>query len=116
MTETLSPKDEYDFNVVYGCLFSLSVTTEYLDAVRVVMDDRKAKYVSNKSKEAQKACEFVKTTIEREITKRMNDEQKTIALGAVEQQKQIIYDFFLMDTNDQHRIKQLINKLKREKQ
>lgn len=115
MTESLSPKDEYDFNVIYGCLFSLDVTVEYLAAVQVVMSDRKANYVSNKSREAAKACGFVKNVIQREITKRMTPEQKAIAMAAVEHQKKLIFDFFLMDANDQHRIENLIKKIKKEK-
>lgn len=108
-------RDEMDFNTLYGCMFSLSTSIEYLICVRGIMLERKINYPANKALQAENACQVIYNSLEREITKYMTPEQREIALSAVEYHKQIVYDFFLMDNNDQHRVKQLMDKIKKQR-
>lgn len=114
ITEELSTKDQLDFATVYGCIFSLSTTIEYLACTQGLMAERGANYARNKAKAAEEACQVVYNTLEREITKRMNDEQKKVALTAIDEHKKMVYDIFLLTPDHQRRIKSLINKLQKE--
>lgn len=116
MTEPIViTKEELDFSTVYGTLFSLGTTVEYLACLRGLMLERNAKYVANKAKQAEDACQFVYDTLEREMMKRLTLEEKAIAMAAIDHHKLLIYDFFLMDNNDQHRVKQLMDKIKKQR-
>lgn len=79
------------------------------------MESRGANYIANKTTQAETACQVVYKSLEREITKRMNDEQKVIALAAIEEHKTIVYDFFTMDSGDQKRVRGLLTKIKKER-
>jgi len=107
---------EIDFGTVYGTLFSLATTTEYLECVDVLFAKRKVNYLQNKAVEANKQCKVVYNLIEKEMNRHMSAEQRSLTNGAVEQHKELIYDFFKMDAKDQVRIKGLMNKILKEKQ
>lgn len=101
-----------DFAVIYGTLFSLSTTLEYLDTIQVLFAEKGAKYALNKAREAEKSCEVILTTLHREMTKRMTPEEKAVSDHAIEHHKDLIYSFFLLDADKQRRVSGLINKLK----
>jgi len=113
--DQLTETQLYDFNVAYGCLFSLSTVVDYLDAIQPVMASRKANYAVNKAKTAEAACKGLETILMRELVKKMNPDEKAVALAAIEEQKQILYAFFVLDVDDQRRVKTLISKLNRER-
>lgn len=114
LTEEVSTKDQQDFDVIYGTIFSLATVHEFLEGVQGIMGERKANYARNKAREAQTACKFVHDLLLREITKRMTPEQRAIAECAVEEHRNIIYDFFMLTNDHQRRVKGLIKKLKDE--
>jgi len=116
MSQQLTEKQQLDFSTIYGSIFALGVTVEYMSAVQGLLAERNAKYALNKAREAEKACEVVLTTLHREMTKRMTAEEKAISDHAIEHHKDLVYSFFLLDTTDQKRIKNLMDKIKREKQ
>ncbi len=92
----LSERDECDYSIVSGTIFSLSVAIEYCEAVQIVFQDRKANYMANKAKDLENQMHKVNTVLLREFTKKLSPDEKAQALGAIEQQKQLIYSFFMM--------------------
>lgn len=114
-TETLPSKEELDFSYVYGTLFSLSATIEYIQAIQGLMAERKANYARNKARKAEIACQAVYNTLEREITKNMSPEQKQVSLDAIEHHKNTVYNFFLLSSDEQRRVCNLMDKLKKER-
>lgn len=115
-TTQLSERDEHDFHVISGTIFSLATTLEYLDATDIVMRDRKANYIANKSKQAENACQMLYERLLREFTKTMSHEEKKVTMDGIEAQKNLVYSFFSLDGTDQTRVMGLIHKLKKEKQ
>lgn len=114
LQEELTTKDQIDFSYVYGTIFSLSTTIEFLVAIQGLMGERKANYAQNKAREAEKACQLVYDILNREITKRMTAEQKVISQTAIDEHKGVIYDFFMLNYDRQRRVKSLIAKLTKE--
>ena len=114
MQSELTEKQQLDFSTIYGSIFALGVTVEYLSAVQGLLAERGAKYALNKAREAEKSCEVVLTTLNREMTKRMTPEEKAISEHAIEFHKDLVYSFFLLDTDKQRRVSSLIKKLKAE--
>jgi len=112
MQSELTEKQQMEFSVIYGSIFALGVTCEYLQALEGTLAERNAKYALNKAREAEKSCEGVLTTLNREMTKRMTPEEKAISEHAVEFHKDLVYSFFLLDTDKQRRVSSLIKKLK----
>ena len=116
MSQELTEKQQLDFSTVYGAIFALGVTSEYLQSLQGLLAERNAKYALNKAREAEKSCEVILTTLHREMTKRMTAEEKAISAHAIEHHKNLIYAFFLLDPDQQRRVSGLITKLKSEKQ
>lgn len=112
-TSTLS-KDEIDFSTVYGTLFSLSTTLEYLTATMALMKERNAKNLANRALEAEKACQIVHNALEYEITKKMSSYERDITLSAVEHHKDTVYGYFVLNTDNQRKVKELMNTLREE--
>jgi hypothetical protein len=86
-----------------------------MDAIQPVMASRKANYAVNKAKTAEAACKGLETILMRELVKKMTPDEKAVALAAIEEQKQILYSFFLLEPDGQRRVKNLISKLNKER-
>ena len=114
MTDQLTEEQFLEFSILYGTLFSLSVTLEYCDGIVPVMASRKANYAVNKAKTAEAACKALETILMRELVKKMTPDEKAVALAAIEEQKQILYSFFMLEPDRQRRVKNLISKLNKE--
>lgn len=114
MTEELTTKDQIDFAYIYGTIFSLTTTIEFLTAIQGLMAERRANYAQNKAREAEYACQKVHDMLLREITKLMTPEEKELSSKAIDNHKETIYDFFMLTADHQRRIKTLIAKLKKE--
>lgn len=110
------PSEDVSFAHIYSTLFALSVSVECLQALQGILSEQKHKYARNKCRDAEKASETAYKVVERAITRGLLPEQSKIMLEAVETQKSTMYDFFLLDTDAQHRVRGLINKLKREQE
>lgn len=107
-------KSELEFNYVYGTIFSMDTSGEYAESVETILKEKGFKYERNLANQAAKCCKKLGDALRRLITKGMNAEQKAIALAAVEHQKEIIYEFFLLDGKSQERVLGLILKLKKD--
>lgn len=113
---TLTEGQQYELAIVYGTIFMLNASVDCIQALQGVLLGRGAKYAINKAKDAEKACNAVLRVLEREKTKYMTDEEKKISAEAVESQKELVYNFFMLDAEQQRRVSGLISKLKSEKQ
>lgn len=110
-TTPLTEEQEYTFNVLYGFLFSLSLSNEYIQAMSAIVEDRGSNYVKNKVKESEKANDALLAVIKREFTKTLSDAERGVTLQAIEDQKAFVYKIFMLDADDQKRVKGLINKI-----
>lgn len=110
------PSEDVSFAHIYSALFALSVSVEVLQALQGILSERKHNYAINKAKEAEKACNTAYKVVERAIVRGLLPEQSKIMLEAVEQQKSTMYDFFLLDTEDQRRVRGLIAKIKKDRE
>jgi hypothetical protein len=108
-------KAEQDFHIKYGSLFSLDATIEYCQALHGHYAEIGNKYAKNKCAETEATCEKLKSAIERELTNGLNQDQKRIALEAVEYHKSLVYDFFSLDAQEQRRVRGLLDKIKKER-
>lgn len=104
-----------DFATVYGTIFSLSTTLEYLVCIQALMAERKANYARNKAIEAEKACQVVHDVLYREMTKRLSPEEKAISEAAIDHHKKLVYEFFLLDRHEQVRVEKLMDKIRKER-
>ncbi len=114
MKQNLTPEEELDFNTKYGCMFSLSATKDYAQMVQGIFGQQKNNYGKNVAKRLEDACTQMDNVLRRDVVAGMTEAEKFIALSAIEQQKNIIYSFFILSTKSQHRIEGLIKKLQRE--
>jgi hypothetical protein len=113
MSETAQQID-LDFFYKYASLFTLGIASDYLTALQGIYGEEGNKYIQNKCADAEQACIKAQKAIERDLTKDLDPGEKTIAMSAVEQHKTLIYEIFSLDAKDQHRVRQLISKIKRE--
>ncbi|MFD2163705.1 hypothetical protein ACFSJU_14945 [Paradesertivirga mongoliensis] len=107
-------KEELNFNYIYGTIFSADTTAEYAESLATILNEQGQNYERNLAEQAGKACTKLGNALRRLLTKNMNDEQKAIALAAVDHHKDLVYDFFLLDCKQQQRVKGLIAKMKKE--
>lgn len=115
MPVELSEQDALDFEVISGTIFSLAMTLDYLEGMQAVFSTRKANYVANKGRDAEKSCQALQNILLREFKKVMSKEEREIVGLSLEAQKNMIYALFSMEGNDQRRMMGLINKIKKEK-
>lgn len=101
-----------DFATIYTTLFSLSVSVEATQALQGLLSEKGYKHANNKVKEAERACTAAYAQIERAMTRKLDPEQKTILLEAVEVQKNILYDFFLLESDQQELVRDFIKNIK----
>lgn len=113
---TLTEGQQYELAIIYGTIFMLNASVDCIEALQGVLLGRGAKYAINKSKDAEKACNAVLKILEREKTKYMTEDEKKVSAAAVESQKELVYNFFMLDAEQQRRVSGLISKLKSEKQ
>lgn len=110
----LTETQEHEFAVLFGTFFALSLSSDYLDGVKPVIEPR-SKYVYNKVKSAEASNDALLKVIKREFLKTMTDREKKVTLDAIEEQKQFIYNIFSLDSKDQDRVKGLIKKIIKER-
>ena len=119
MSTTSSPLTEgqqLELSILYATIFMLTTSVECLEAVQATFTEQGARYITNKAKDAEKACNAVLKELTREKTKYMTAEEKKVSELAVETQKDLVYNFFMLDPEQQRRVSGLIAKLKSEKQ
>ena len=109
-------KTQVDNSVVYTTLFAGSVFVECLQATQGMLSEQRHSYARNKAKEAEKASTLFIDQLTRAITKGVPKDEAQAVLNSVEIQKNIMYDFFLLDFDSQQRVNSLIQKIKREQQ
>lgn len=108
-------KQELDFNTLFGTLFSLDATIEYTQVSQGLFAEKGANYARNKAKDAEVACSVLYNSLIREVTKNMTPIEKQTTLEHIENHKNLVYDFFLLDGQEQVRIRKLIDKIKKER-
>ena len=113
--QSLTQKQETDFATIFGTLFVLKTAAEYLAVMQGLMAERKANYALNKSKKAEEAVVTVYQSLEREATKKLSPAEKQIILDSAEQHNNLVYSFFLLSQQEQLRVKNLIDKIKKER-
>lgn len=116
MSTELTDGQKLELSILYGTIFILSTSCDCLQAVQATFTEQGARYVTNKAKDAERACNAVLKVLEREKTKYMTAEEKKVSELAVETQKELVYSFFLLEPDQQRRVSGLIAKLKSEQQ
>ncbi len=115
ITETMTPREEIDFQTLYAAVFMFSVVGDYTTLLKVMFDERGDKYARNKADDVDKAVNKLQNLLSKQLFGKMNAQQQEIAKNAVEEHREIIYSLFAMDSPERNRIKNLITKIKRER-
>lgn len=112
---TMTEGEAYEFNLQYATLFLTETIVTYFEAVQAIYSLKGDNYTTNKLKEAETACIKAIVCIKRNLTAGMPEQQKEIALQAVEHHKGLVYEIFSLEVDEQARVRNLITKLKKER-
>lgn len=115
VTEEMTQAEEERFNILYASSFILQTALDYAILLSVQFDHDGDKYGRNKAKDVEYTCSKLITCVQRQLTYGMTQEHQDILNNATDTHKQLIYDIFSFDAPEQARIRNLIAKIKRDK-
>jgi hypothetical protein len=107
----LTEDQQIDFSVLYGSLFSLTLVTDYLDALQPILKERNAKNTHTKVIEAENVCNALKNIVQYEFMKKLSSVERDIFLKAVESHSETVYRMFALDLDKQKLVWELIENL-----
>lgn len=107
----LTEDRQMTFALIFGVLFSLRLTTDYIDGLYPIIDGNNSNWVKNKAKGAEKACNTLKTVINREFQKTMDSHTKEVFNKAFDIQQDLVYSVLGLDPEHQDKVRDLILKL-----
>lgn len=107
----LTEDQQLDIAMTYGLLFSLSMTSDYLDGIKPVLTTKKAKNLHSKVLSLESDCNSLLKAVQYEFLKSMDTQQRGIFLKSLEIFKDLCYSLLGLDPEHQDKVRDLINQI-----
>jgi len=112
--QNLTETEEASFQLLYGFIFSMSMSIEYMDGIKPMLQAAGGRNALSKVLSAEETLKSLKGTIWHHFTKNMPPDQVGVFEQAIESHSETVYKMFSLGPDKQRRVWNLIEKLNKE--